>query len=124
MLWDLASTHPALAHKGPQARAKVLKCLDRLSRRARGEPASAGMAEARARDVAERMSRPKPDVGPETFATLLKRVDHASVSELKGLISTAGGTFVGLVEKQELRNRARELIAAKLDTGGDAEEAD
>ena len=26
--------------------------------------------------------------------------------------------------KQELRNRARELIAAKLDAGGDAEEAD
>ena len=75
-------------------------------------------------DAAERMSQPKPDVGPETFATLLKRVDHASVRELKGLISTAGGTFVGLVEKQELRNRARELIAAKLDTGGDAEEAD
>ncbi|KAK7241219.1 spectrin binding protein [Aureococcus anophagefferens] len=118
---DLASTHPALAHKAPKS-ARRSSSASTGSRRARASLRPPAWPR-RARDVAERMSRPKPDVGPETFATLLKRVDHASVGELKGLISTAGGTFVGLVEKRS-SGTAAGTHRRQARHGGDAEGAD
>ena len=111
-LYDTASNHPVLAHKGK--RAVVRRCLDRLSLRARGKPASAAMPEAWLRDTIDKMNAYQaPEQGHRNWGCQLKLVETASVKQLRAMISMAGGSDHGLFEKSELRERARELIAAK-----------
>ena len=65
-----------------------------------------------------------PEKGHRHWACQLKRVDIASVKELRAMILAAGGTDRGLIEKSELRARARECLAAKLEPEETAEEVD
>ncbi len=65
-----------------------------------------------------------PEKGHRHWACQLKRVDIASVKELRAMILAAGGTDRGLIEKSELRARARECLAAKLEPEEKAEEVD
>jgi len=118
-LWQMAQVHPMLARSGRKA--PMLKCLDQLSQQARGKPASATMAVPG--PYVPPLGR-APEKGHRHWACQLKRVDIASVSELRAMILPAGGTDRGLIEKSELRGRARERLAAKLELEGDAGEVD
>ena len=114
MLHDIAQWHPVLGHHGK--REATLKCLDRLSLRARGKPASAAMPEAMLREGINAMMHP-PTAGlvhARQWASQLAQVDGASVAHLRRLIKAAGGSDRGCFEKSELRERAREVLSAKV----------
>jgi len=114
MLHDIAQWHPVLGHHGK--REATLKCLDRLSMRARGKPASAAMPEAMLREGINAMMHP-PAAGlvhARQWASQLAQVDGASVAHLRRLIKAAGGSDRGCFEKSELRERAREVLSAKV----------
>jgi len=104
-----------LDHYG--TRDATLKCLDRLSMRARGKPASAAMPEAAFIDGFNRLMNPTPNGGfvhARQWECQLKMVETASVKQLRGIIDMTGGSDHGLFEKSELRERARALVSAKL----------
>jgi hypothetical protein len=123
-LWEMAQVHPMLAQSGRKA--AMLRCLDELSQQARGKPASAALAVPApyVSPLFRAAAAAAPEKGHRHWACQLKRVDIASVKELRAMILAAGGTDRGLIEKSELRARARECLAAKLEPEETAEEVD
>ena len=123
-LWEMAQVHPMLAQSGRKA--AMLRCLDELSQQARGKTASAALAVPGpyVSPLFRAAAAAAPEKGHRHWACQLKRVDIASVKELRAMILAAGGTDRGLIEKSELRARARECLAAKLEPEETAEEVD
>ena len=123
-LWEMAQVHPMLAQSGRKA--AMLRCLDELSQQARGKPASAALTVPGpyVSPLFRAAAAAAPEKGHRHWACQLKRVDIASVKELRAMILAAGGTDRGLIEKSELRARARECLAAKLEPEEKAEEVD